>query len=39
MKKKNQTPGTYSEKRQRLLATQTHLIEIDLLRTGSPMLV
>lgn len=29
----------YSDKRQRLLATQTHLIEIDLLRTGTPMLV
>ncbi|MGB3669848.1 MAG: DUF4058 family protein [Phormidesmis sp.] len=29
----------YSDKRPRLLATQTHLIEIDLLRTGTPMLV
>lgn len=29
----------YLEKRQRLLATQTHLIEIDLLRAGQPMLV
>ena len=29
----------YSDKRQSLLATQTHLIEIDLLRAGTPMLV
>ncbi|MEM8502151.1 MAG: DUF4058 family protein [Cyanobacteria bacterium P01_D01_bin.1] len=29
----------YLDKRQRLLATQTHLIEIDLLRAGQPMLV
>lgn len=29
----------YSDKRQRLLATQTHLIEIDLLRGGTPMLL
>lgn len=40
---KNKQPGEgrrqYSDKRQHLLATQTHLIEIDLLRTGSPMLV
>lgn len=29
----------YADKRQRLLATQTHLVEIDLLRTGTPMLL
>ncbi|MEM6599163.1 MAG: DUF4058 family protein [Cyanobacteria bacterium P01_D01_bin.36] len=40
---KNKQPGEgrrqYADKRQRLLATQTHLIEIDLLRAGTPMLV
>ena len=36
-KKAGEGRRQYFEKRQRLLATQTHLVEIDLLRVGKPM--
>ena len=38
-KKAGEGRDQYANKRQRLLATQTHLVEIDLLRTGTPMRV
>jgi Protein of unknown function (DUF4058) len=38
---KNKRPGdgrdAYSQKRQRILLSQTHLVEIDLLRSGDPL--
>ena len=40
---KNKRPGegrnAYENKRQRVLGSSTHLVEIDLLRAGEPMLV